>query len=106
MLVTLEDPPGEGKGPIPAGVYRVTLSYSRRLKQLLPEILEVPGFTGIRMHAGNTSADTKGCPLVGMYQASDHEIGSSVEALGHLLSSWRFWCDQEIEILDPPGAVA
>ena len=28
LCVTLEDPPTEGKGPIPAGTYRLSLDYS------------------------------------------------------------------------------
>lgn len=91
VLVTLEDPPGEGKGPIPAGTYQLALSYSERFKALLPEVLGVPGRTGIRLHAGNTRADTTGCILLGSYVVGEGEIGDSVIALGRLLARWREW---------------
>ena len=72
---TLEDVVREVKIPgetaIPAGRYAVQLSLSQRFQKLLPEILTVPGFTGIRIHAGNTQADTAGCLLVGRIRASD-----------------------------------
>ena len=51
---------------IPAGRYRVTLEYSQRFGHDTLTIHDVPGFTSIRMHAGNTEADTDGCPLLGM----------------------------------------
>lgn len=98
IAVTLEDPPGEGKGPIPPGTYMVVLTYSRRFQALLPELIAVPGFTGIRIHAGNTKEDTEGCILVGRYQSGEAEIAESRLALGVLLTRWPEWHDGEIEI--------
>lgn len=54
-----------GRTAIPTGRYRVVLSYSNRFKTVLPEILGVPGFSGIRIHPGNKPEDTEGCLLVG-----------------------------------------
>lgn len=53
-----------GETAIPAGRYPVTLSMSNRFKRVTPEILNVPGFAGIRMHGGNTARDTEGCIIV------------------------------------------
>jgi len=63
-----------GKTAIPKGTYRVVLSWSEKFKTrswckkyggLVPEILGVKGFSGVRIHPGNTAADTDGCPLLG-----------------------------------------
>ena len=81
---TLEDcvrPPGVkiyGQTAIPAGSYRVIRSYSNRFGKVLPEVLEVPGFAGIRIHAGNTSKDTEGCILVGRTRAPGAVLESRV----------------------------
>ncbi len=49
---------------IPSGDYRVILSMSNRFKRLMPEVLNVTGFAGIRIHGGNTHLNTEGCILV------------------------------------------
>ena len=54
-----------GKTAIPYGTYTIELTYSNRFKKILPLIENVPGFSGIRIHPGNTSEDTEGCLLVG-----------------------------------------
>jgi len=54
-----------GDTAIPRGVYKVTLSMSQRFGRVMPEVHDVPGFSGIRIHGGNVEADTLGCPLLG-----------------------------------------
>ena len=50
---------------IPAGTYKVKLTYSNKYKKIMPEICNVPHFLGIRIHSGNKSADSSGCVIVG-----------------------------------------
>lgn len=54
-----------GETAIPVGTYRVIVSWSNRFRKHLPLLLDVEGFKGIRIHAGNTEKDTEGCILVG-----------------------------------------
>lgn len=70
---------------IPEGTYKVILSYSPRFKRILPEVLNVPNFTGIRIHKGNSSKDTSGCLLVGYWDGEKADwIGNSTQAFDKL----------------------
>jgi hypothetical protein len=66
---TLEDEYREVKIPdetrIPAGTYDIKYTYSPKFGKLMLEVMNVPKFSGIRIHAGNTEKDTSGCILVG-----------------------------------------
>ena len=54
-----------GETAIPIGRYKVILSYSNHFKRIMPEIVNVEFFKGVRIHAGNSKKDTEGCLLVG-----------------------------------------
>jgi len=77
-----------GQTAIPYGTYSVEITYSSRFKKDMLQILGVPGFDGIRIHAGNTAADTEGCILVGTTKAQDF-VGGSRLALIKLFAKVR-----------------
>jgi hypothetical protein len=102
---TLEDrvrPEGEkiyGKTAIPEGTYEMVLSYSPRFKKILPEILNVPNFTGIRIHCGNSSADSSGCVLVGTWDGEKEDwVGNSRIAFNELMSLLQKAADNKEKI--------
>lgn len=93
VMDTLEDrvrPEGEkvyGKTAIPEGTYEVKLTHSPRFKKTLPEILNVPNFSGIRIHTGNSSKDTEGCILVGTWDGEKEDwVGNSRIAFDELMA--------------------
>ncbi len=76
-----------GKTAIPRGIYDIELDFSERFQRILPHIMYVPGFSGVRIHPGNVSAQTEGCILVGMTKAIDF-IGESKKAFGLLMEQF------------------
>lgn len=50
---------------IPTGIYKIILNYSPKFKKVMPLITNVKGYSGVRIHTGNSAKDTEGCLLVG-----------------------------------------
>lgn len=65
-----------GQTAIPAGRYELKKTWSIRFKKYTLQLMDVPGFSGIRIHAGNTNLDTEGCILPGT-GISDKSINGS-----------------------------
>jgi hypothetical protein len=103
---SLEDkvrPPGEkvpGETAIPAGTYKVVIDKSDRFKRLMPHLLGVPMFTGVRIHSGNTDEDTEGCILVGSTIVNDDFVGNSKVTFDQLFIKLKSTFDlgEEIQI--------
>lgn len=76
-----------GETAIPYGEYEVLITYSPRFRRKLPILLNVPCYEGVRIHPGNTAADSAGCLLMGR---------NSV--VGRVTNS-RYWTDRLIDLI-------
>lgn len=76
-----------GKTAIPTGTYRVDLGtisskfcrvkfYKDACNGRVPRLIDVPGYSGILIHCGNTAKDTAGCILVGQNKVKGKVINS------------------------------
>jgi hypothetical protein len=80
---------------IPAGRYRVALTTSPKFSEQafykalaggrVPEVYDVQGFQGIRIHVGNWAKDTDGCLLVGKQRLDAETIVASRAAYKDLV---------------------
>ena len=102
---TLEDvvrPEGSpkvfGQTAIPYGTYSVSITFSPHFQRDLPLLANVPDFEGVRIHPGNTAADTEGCLLVGEGAGRD-EILRSVAAFNQLFPKIRDAIDNGEEVI-------
>lgn len=84
----IDGPKIHGETAIPRGTYRAIVNRSARFKRDLPLLLNVPNFVGIRIHPGNTPADTEGCILPGR-RRSDRAVMESRVAFDALFAKIR-----------------
>jgi hypothetical protein len=82
---------------IPEGTYKVDITWSNRFQKPMPLVFDVPGFTGIRIHTGNTKANTSGCILVGERRVLDR-IDHSQEAFSRLFNMMKDALEMDEEI--------
>ena len=91
------------KPAIPEGQYHVTINWSPHFQRDLPELLNVPGYEGIRIHCGNDDKDTEGCILVGQNWAGTDWISNSVAAFTPLYQKFKdYGADFVITITNMP----
>lgn len=76
----LEESPARkiyGKTAIPRGHFQIVVTYSQRFARPLPLLQNVPGYEGVRIHPGNTPANTDGCLLPGSFAPSNPNFVSN-----------------------------
>lgn len=74
-----------GETAIAVGEYSIDITQSPRFGRLLPLVLDVKNFSGVRIHPGNTAGDTEGCILVGQDRLKK-SIGKSRRAFDALFA--------------------
>lgn len=79
-----------GKTAIPTGEYDLIINRSNRFSKLagkdvfLPLLLNVRGYEGVRIHAGNKPEHTEGCILLGRH-IRNNELTNSREAMARFM---------------------
>ena len=86
----------KGQTAIPTGHYVINITYSPKYKRMMPLLLNVKGFSGIRIHSGNTSKDTEGCLLVG----KNKQVGKVLESRDTYQRLFKMMQDQKEITID------
>lgn len=89
-----------GKTAILSGRYRVVLTYSPRFKRMLPELIGVKYFEGVRIHGGNTKLDTEGCLIVAKNTDFISKVWDCKDVLSNLIKKIKASKECWIEIKD------
>lgn len=104
-----------GETAIPAGDYEILLTRSDRAARghlwtpspdfVLPQLIGVPGFEGVRIHAGNTSLNVEGCIAVGTASETGESLSNSraalIELMSQLTAADQAGCPMRIEVRNP-----
>lgn len=99
----LEDPVRDKKikhiTAIPEGSYQIVINYSPKFKRNLPLLLNVPNYSGIRIHKGNFVTQTSGCLITGTVYSDKGVQYSTVafekvfQLIQKLLKNSEVWID-------------
>lgn len=84
---------------IPYGTYKVRISMSPKYKKEMPEIMNVPGYTGVRIHSGNTAEDSSGCLIVGEKNGPGNKVINSRVTYDKLMQILKEQDNIELEII-------
>ena len=100
-----------GRTAIPKGTYKVVLSVSPKFKDrpwakkwggIVPEILDVKGWTGVRIHPANSASELLGCCAPGDNLKVGKVLNSTKrydELMKQLVPAWEKGEDITIEIV-------
>ncbi len=83
-----------GRTAIPYGRYEIILNFSTRFQRIMPLLLKVPNFEGVRIHPGNDANDTDGCLLTGRYKGVN-QVTASREAFSLLMLKLKSATERE-----------
>lgn len=72
---------------IPCGQYAVEVNYSPRFGRTMPQVMNVPFFTGIRIHSGTTERSSAGCIIVGKKKSDGQLNGQTTKQIAEDLRS-------------------
>ena len=86
----------KGETAIPTGHYVINITYSPKYKRMMPLLLDVKGFSGIRIHSGNTAKDTEGCLIVG----KNKKVGMVLESRDTYKRLFKMMQDQKEITID------
>lgn len=87
-----------GKTAIPYGTYKVITNMSNRFKRILPLLIDVKGYEGVRIHRGNTAEHSLGCILVG-FKVGVNSIFESTKAEEALMERLKGFTDITLKIV-------
>jgi hypothetical protein len=79
----------QNKTAIDFGRYEVVLTFSNHFQKYLPLLLNVKFFEGIRIHGGNTAADSEGCILIGAEGDMQTKIWNCASKVANLVATLK-----------------
>jgi len=87
-----------GETAIPEGTYEVIISFSGKFQRNMPLLLNVPHYSGIRIHNGVDHTHTAGCLITGLdknLEASPWHVTYGRKAYADLLELLKIMCAHE-----------